>query len=385
MSTVSTVYDTGGSLAVMALDGKYAYISSYITSNSGNEGFIHTVNVDNPTITNRWLNTGTKFVMQMVVNGGYLYLALNDLTNEAYTIGRVYLDDSSPPTLVTFYSSAVLLFGVAVSDNYIYTTTLYTILSIDKETEVVKTAATSSSTANRLITGLVINGDYLYAGMNSGIARLGIGDDTTFTPKWWNGSPEVTYSVAADGDFIYVACKGENATNLNIKQISVADPTNYSWFDQTVTGIYSIFANNGYLYAPLLRSTVMFTPVVTDTFVYSPNEVSTTNTAHIRRPGKNKHVGTIELNTRTILGRFRRRDIFSSHNEFILTVFDKMSTISGRFTYVNRTGTLSEEVACNVLSASGPYARAARVSIKPKGSLMEVTVQYKRCPLCLQL
>lgn len=56
----------------MALDGKYAYISSYNTSNYGNEGFITTVNVDDPTITNRWLNTGTKCVMQMVVNGGYL-------------------------------------------------------------------------------------------------------------------------------------------------------------------------------------------------------------------------------------------------------------------------------------------------------------------------
>jgi hypothetical protein len=384
MSTISVVYQTGGYSATMAIQGNYAYISSYVTSSYGNEGYINRINVDDPSTSTLWLNTGENCVMQMAVTNDYLYILAYNIVQGGSSILKISFDDTNdPPTVDTWYTnSESALMGIAVSDTYVYVSSLRSIMTLDINTAaLVNTVSVSSY--SKVLSQLAINGDYLYAGLNSGVARLGIGEDTTFTQGWWN-VPYSTKSVTAYGDYIYAACKGANDTYYTIKQIPIADPGSYSTFDDTINGIYSIYTNGGDVYAPLPSVTYMFAPVVTETLVYSPNDLTSSDEkdtdkrgiAPLRRPGQRKPVGMIELTTRTIIGRHRRRTIYTSHNEFNITVFDKMSAISGRFMYVNRTGTLLEEVKCSALSGTGQYA-TANVSIKPKGNMREITVTGK--------
>lgn len=229
------------------------------------------------------------------------------------------------------------------------------------------------------INQLAINGYYLYAAINTGVARLSLVDNT-FTQGWLNNTLK-TISVTAYGDYLYASVI--NGTNIyHIMQIPVDDPTSYSWFDTTVSNLYYLYANSGYLYAPLILSTVRFVlPQLSDTLVYSQAELTASSTdtamgkrgtALLRRPGKRKPVAIIEMFTRTSMTRHGRRGYYTTHLNSTITFFNHISAISCHHVYVTvGNANMSKVASCNVTDTNGLYD-GAKVTITPNGRMRHV-------------
>ena len=373
---VTTVYNIGGGslYPAITIGEKYAYISN----SDDNVAYISTVKVDDPTITHKkWIITDNMYdiIPQMAVDESYMYMIVINMVNHTSVIKKVSVDDTNnPPTLYTVYETKTIFYGIAVKDNYIYVSYGIYLSSIDKVTGVATTVASGSDTMYQI----AINGNYLYAASEKGVARFGIVDGT-FIQRWWSGAH--IYGIAADGDYVYAQDYGTS----NILQISVADPTNYSWFDQTVE-VTTLYATNGCVYAPLTSSTVMFTPstvmftpVVTLTYRMRQlnRSVVQTETSPLRkayharadlRNSRGAIVGYIEFFNRVAI----HKGLNTFNTDASITLH--LSTLAVKFSYTSTNFTLPSTVKSVASAFSGMYTSPPLITIKPERNVHRVTI-----------
>jgi len=336
------------------------------------------ISTSNWSLTN-WEAAVSK-VMQMAIYGDYMYAVTGELNIVRITLktGDVYSawfqsNIGGEMCGIAISSDGVLYAPLNTSTSghkYIYTCDLTATNLI-----IVKLDSTVDGLVDTYGVDLDDGGAYLYVTTGTGIARLDTSTNT-FQSDWLTvQSIASSPSVVAYGDYLYVSCLDNS--QVETKKILIAQPYMTDWVNTKYSVVY-ITVYGGYLYELTPNSIVQINIAQASvTLVYSqaaltasskPTAQGKRGTALLRRPGKRRPVGFVEMVTRTSTVNVKRRAFSTTQADCTITFFDHPSAIKCPFVY-----TKSGAVSGRAIAASGVYD-SANVTMTPNGDRMEITV-----------
>jgi hypothetical protein len=219
----------------------------------------------------------------------------------------------------------------------------------------------------------------------TGVARLNLADNEFVTDWYYDPSMPKTQSVAVYGDYVYATAFGKTNTYIkpmNILQIKVDDPSVTAIVD--TNNVMGMGLYDGFLYDSTAESISQFViPQPPETLVYSRATLSASSTetamgkrgtAPLFQQGRKRPVGVIEVITRTTPADHKRRTVYTSHLDCTITFFDHLSVVAAHFVYASVGSDAMGGVITSMSDAASGRHRTAKVTMTPKGKLMEVKV-----------
>jgi hypothetical protein len=337
-------------------------------------------------------------VVQMAISGGYMYVVTGD--RDQSHVFRITLDN--PSEQIEWCDCMwPYLTGVAISGNYVYVASAdgsnsngetKVFYKIDIETATMSPITTGAFNVPTFGITIDEDGKYLYASNNTGLSRLNLLDNG-FEPFWWYDSTmPYTNSVAVWGEYAYVNALGSEQVYsafkpMHTKRILLSNPYNIDNLDQ-LNDVLSLTVYNKLLYESTMNSIVQFHIAQPPSTVFYSNAkltASMTETAmgnrgmaSLFRQGQKKPVGVIEVITRSTPARFRRQTVHTTHLGCTITLFETHSVVSSRFVYASvGTNAIPGAITSVADVTSGIYS-TAKVTMTPKGRLMEVKLEHPR-------